>query len=320
MDTHLSAIFNDSRRIISKLQLLAVFFEDEIIYKIYLRTQVIHQLFENNQELNAHQLELFHVQFTESLLALLKKIKKSNEQNVHLLLDEIQLNNEMIDKLSSVFDAEKNYQSDQQNQSHKISISLRKLYQVLSGYANGYPFSQNINAFSSKFSKDFYAEVSPELWQELMQYNPAEVYTNVDAIIQKKLLGQLCKYDFKVSFFCGIKAGNTLAEVYKLAETERYFLFCPAKNGFVFCDPAKFDRINFETAVSNQEKMIRELNDKNDHLQSRINMVKTHLPKEVKALLSDHYRKLNELDFLNNTENFDTQANILKKMLGTDMI
>jgi hypothetical protein len=60
-------------RVISKLQLLSVFFNNDVIYKIYLRTQVLHQLFQTNPELDINQLEMFHLQFTSTLIDLLKK-------------------------------------------------------------------------------------------------------------------------------------------------------------------------------------------------------------------------------------------------------
>lgn len=320
MDEHLLTIFNESRRIISKLQLLAAFFEEEIIYKIYLRSQVIHQMFEQNPELDANNLELFHVQYTASLIDLLKKIKKSNEKNVSLLFDEIQLNKELTERLSNSFYTEKNYKADQQKQSLKINISLRRLYQVLSDQSDEYPFSKNINSFSSRFSQDFYYEISGELAAELTHYNLAEVYTNAHAVIQKKLLGVLCKYDFKTTFFCGLKAGDTVLEVYKFLEADRYFVFYPARNLFLFCDFAKLAGIGQTNSVSNREKIIQELNDKNDQLQSSINVKKTYLPREIKLLLAENYKKLSDIDFLNNVSNFDVQANILKSMLNTDLI
>ena len=57
-------ILRESTRLLNKLHLLSAFFEDEIVYKIYLRTQVIHRLYETNPELDINKLELFHVQFT----------------------------------------------------------------------------------------------------------------------------------------------------------------------------------------------------------------------------------------------------------------
>lgn len=320
MDAHLLKIFQDSNRIISKLQLLATFFQEEIIYKIYLRSQVIHQLFEQNPELDANNLELFHLQYTASLIELLKKIKKNNEQNVSLLFDEIQLNRELEDRLSNSFYQEKNYHQDQQKQTLKINTSLRRLYQLLSDNVDEYPFSKNINSFSARFSADFYYDVSAELLQDLVQYDPAKVYANAHAIIEKKLLGLLCKYDFKTELFFGLKAGNTVLEVYKFLGTDRYFLFYPAKNLFLFCDFKKLENINQTNQISHKEKMILELKAKSDQLQSSINVAKVYLPQEIKTLLAENYKKLTDISFMQNISNIDAQANILKAMLDTDMI
>jgi hypothetical protein len=80
MDDAGKAILNESNKIISKLQLLSVFFGDDIIYKIYLRSQVIHQLFEDNPELDINKLELFHLQFTQTLLDLLRKDQEEQRE------------------------------------------------------------------------------------------------------------------------------------------------------------------------------------------------------------------------------------------------
>lgn len=303
-----------------KLKLLASFFENDVLLKIYLRTQVIHQLFENNNNLDSNKLSLFHVQYTQSLIDLLKKIKKNNEQQISLILDEVQLNQELIEKLSAQLTTAKVFENSQQQQQLKLSVSLRKLYQVLSGHSSGYPFSRNINSFSARFAGDFYAETMPEIWSQIMNYQAEEVYGNADAVIHKKLMGQLCKYEFKCSFFYGIKMGGATAEIYRLAETERCFLFNPAQNLLLFLEPSVMNTIDFSPGNDSREKIISELKNKNYLLQSRINLVKKQLPKSVINLLSDHYRKLNELDFLSDGEGFEAQARILKTMLDTDMI
>jgi hypothetical protein len=320
MDDNGKAILNDSNRIISKLQLLSVFFGDDIIYKIYLRSQVIHQLFEDNPELDINKLELFHLQFTQTLLDLLRKIKKNNEKSILILLDEIQLNKDLIAKIrESVFSAEQ-FKLDQQRQALKINTSLRKLYQVLSDGTSEYPFSKNINSFSARYSPDFYYEVSPALVTELIQYAPSDVYSNAYAIIQRKLMGVLCKYEFRSSFFCGLKAGEMIAEVYQINDVERYFLYFPAKELFLFCDITKLNINGSPSELSKKEAFIRELSDKNDQLNSSINIIKTTIPTEIKSLLIDNYKKLNDINFLQNISDVDVQANMLKSMLNTDMM
>jgi hypothetical protein len=320
MDDAGKAILNESNKIISKLQLLSVFFGDDIIYKIYLRSQVIHQLFEDNPELDINKLELFHLQFTQTLLDLLRKIKKNNEKSVLIMLDEIQLNKDLIVKIhESLFTAEQ-VRLDQQRQALKINTSLRKLYQVLSDDSSEYPFSKNINSFSARYAQDFYYEVAPSLITELIRYAPAEVYSNAYAIIQRKLMGQLCKHEFRSSFYCGLRAGEMIAEVYQLNETDIYFLYFPAKDLFLFCDVSKINTSGASTDLSKKEAFIRELEDKNDQLNSSVNNIKSAIPAEIRTLLTDNFRKLNDINFLQNISDVDVQANMLKTMLNTDMM
>lgn len=319
MDENRLKILNDSTRIISKLQLFSVFFGDEAIYKIYLRSQVIHKLFESNEELDINKLDLFHLQFTESILELLRKIKKNNEKNENILYDEIQINRDLMEKLNDSVYTEANFKLDRQRQSLKMNLSLRKLYEVLSSDSEDYPFSKNINAFSARFSQDFFYDISPELLGELTGYNQADVYTHTYATIQKKLMGLLCKHEFKTEFFYGLKAGNQILEIYKFMDEERYFIYYPGGNLFLFCDLSKITDIDWSNTLSKKAKIIRELTDKNNKLESSIGVTKTFIPSDIRHLLTESYKKIEEINFLENSD-FDVQANILKTMLRTDSI
>ncbi|NLR77431.1 hypothetical protein [Chitinophaga eiseniae] len=320
MEDNLARILNDSNKTISKLQLLSAFFEEEIIYKIYLRSQVVHKLFETNPELDINKLELFHLQYTATAIELLKKIKNSNERNVSLIFDEIQINKELIDKINDSVFSEKNFNLDKQKQALKINLSLRKLYQVLSDGSEDYPFSKNINAFSARFSQDFYFDISPETLQALTSFNPEEVYRNNYAIIQKKLMGWLCKTDFRNEFFYGLKAGNVVVEIYKFTTEDKFFIYYPSKNLFLFCDPSQVKDIDWTNTLSKKAKLIQELTDKNDQLMSRANILKVAIPDNVKGVLEEYCEKIGDVNFLQNIGNFDVQTNILRTMLNTDAI
>jgi len=320
MDENRINILNDSTRTISKLQLLTVFFNNDIIYKIYLRTQVIHQLFATNPDLDINKLELYHLQFTVTLIDLLKKIKKNNEVNADLLLDEVQLNNELIGKMDDTVFTESNFNIDKQRQALKMNQSLRKLYEVLSNDLDDYPFAKNINQFSSRYAPDYFFEIPPELLNELLQYDANSLYTNKFATIERKLMGKLCKYDFKTEFYCGLKTADVIVEVYKFIDIDQYYLYSPSNNIFLFCDIAKINSIDHESTLSKKEKIMRELLDKNVRLQSSAGVIKTHLSAEILDLLADDYKKITDVDFLQHMNSFDVQANILKTMLNTDII
>lgn len=319
MDERRVYILKESRTEISRLQLLSVFFEQESVYKIYLRSQVIHQLFENNEDLDIDKLELFHVQFTSSVIELLRKIKKNNEKNVSLLYDEIHLNAELMERMSNTVFTDKNFNLDKQKQTLKINLSLRRLFQVLSELSTEFPFSKNINSFSSRYAKDFFYNISPDQLSQLIDYDPKEMYIDVNASIQKKLMGLLCKYDFKTEFFYGLKSGQLIIEVYKFIDADRHFLFFPSRNLFLFCDLNVLKGVDWSTNLSEKEKIIQELSYKNDKLESSAAALKSYIPKEIIDLLEENYLKISDINFLDHLNNFDVQANILKAMLKTDL-
>jgi hypothetical protein len=319
MDERHANILKQSRAEISRLQLLSAFFEEEAVYKIYLRSQVIHQLFENNADLDIDKLELFHVQFTASLIELLKKIKKSNEKNVSLIYDEIHLNKELIEKMSSSVFSEKTYGLDKHRQALKVNQSLRKLYQVLSDHTEEFPFAKNITTFSARYAKDFFYEITPAQLGVLIEYKPEEVYKDTHATIERKLMGMLCKYDFRTEFFYGLRSGQLVIELYKFLDVDRYFLFFPSRNLFLFFTPAELTEVDWTNNLSEKARMIQELTYKNDKLVSNAAALKTYIPAEIIALLEENYEKISDINFLDHLNNFDVQANILKVMLKTDL-
>lgn len=319
MDEYLLNILNQSNKVIDRLQMLSAFFDDdEVVYKIYLRTQVIHKLFENNVELDAGKLELFHLQYTTTVLDLLKRIKKNNETNVSLVYDEIQLNDDLIHKMNDGVYTEKNFNLDKQKQSLKINTSLRNLYQVLSTDSSDFPFAKNISSFSARYAKDYFYDIEPDKLNDLIGFEAQKVYINTYATIQKKLMGMLCKYDFKTEFFCGLNAGNLKVEIYKFLHTDKYFLFAPSRNLFLLCDLAKITEIDKENTLSRKAKIIQELQYKNDKLQSTVASLKTFIPLNIKQLIEQSYQKIADTNFLDNLSNADIEANVLKTMLNTN--
>ncbi|SFW87677.1 hypothetical protein [Chitinophaga sancti] len=320
MEENRAVILSESQRTVSKLQLLSTFFEDEIIYKIFLRTQVIHKLFENNTDLNVNKLELFHVQYSLTIIELLRKIKIANERNVLILHDEIQLNRDLIDKLNSNVFTEQSYNLEKQRQALKVNQSLRRLFQLLSEEKDESPFSKNINAFSARFAADFFFDIPFDLVEKITDYNPAEVYRNAYATIHRKLLGILNKVEFKSEFYCGLTAGSLIMEVYHIVGVDRYFLFVPSRNLFLFIELADLSGIDLHNNISKKAKIIQEIADKNDQLLSTASVVKTQIPPDIKKLISDYHNKIDDVNFLQNLSDVDIEANILKAMLNTDSL
>ncbi|MGZ8537495.1 MAG: hypothetical protein ACXWV9_04480, partial [Flavisolibacter sp.] len=185
MDENKKTIFSHSEKVIANLKLLSLFFEDEHILKIYIRTQVIHKLFLSNNELDTHKLELFHLQYTETIIELLKKVKQNNEKMMLHVTDEINVNQEMINNLNDSMQLEHSFDHAKTAQTIKIGKALNTLYKNLSDYAKDIPFPKTIRDFSNNYAKDFFYEVSPELMQSILDYDPDKLYRNGYAGIEK---------------------------------------------------------------------------------------------------------------------------------------
>ncbi len=318
MDDNHRKILEESKKIISKLQILSTFFEDEVIYKIYVRSQVIQKLFETNPELDINKLQLFHLQFTESVLELLRRIKKANEKSVSLIFDEIQLNKELIGKLSDAMRGEEDYEFGRQKQAKEMNESLKRLYENLSDLSKDLPFVQTISIFGARYSRDFFIEISEELFYDLITYKPEEVYQNGYAIIEKKLMGLQCRHHFDNFLYCGLKAGSRLLEVYRMVAEEVYFIYYAGKNLLLDFDFEKIKDIDPSQVLSKKARVVQELNDKNLDLEQQIAGTKTLIPDDIRKLLNDYYEKVNGMDFMDFMDDFDVQANILKTMLNTE--
>src|SRR5829696_3077104 len=109
MDEDQKKIFSHSEELIQKLKLLSLFFEEELIFKIYIRTEVIHKLFRSNPELDVYKLDLFHVQFTQTIIELLNKVRNNNEKMIVQVSDEIQVNEELIKNLTGSMHLEESF-------------------------------------------------------------------------------------------------------------------------------------------------------------------------------------------------------------------
>jgi hypothetical protein len=313
-------ILEESEKTIGKLYELTRFFEDPSIMKIYLQTQVIHKLFEENTDIDINKLELYHIQFTNTLIDLLDKIKRKNERIVGMKDNELKLNNEMIAKLRRAINEEGGFDAEKQKQAERITRAVYTLHKALSSQSAEYPFKDNLNAFSLKFYKEYFYDFESSLLPAITSYKSSDVYKNSFGTIGKTLLNDLMKKMYKVDFFAGAKVGSILMEIYKIKDMDKYMLFIPAKNSFLPCDLSAFPVEEWEDPSSKKEHSIKDLMRKNLELEREIKRYQKLIDDDIKDLLEENYKKITELDFLADLENIDIQANTLRTMLETKMI
>ena len=120
-------IISESAKRLRDVKVLKNFFNHQDLFGVYIRTKVIHNLFAANKNLDIHKLDLFHVQYTSSLIELFQKLKKAKEQQYLLVTDEIYINDDLINKLEKETGSN-DFLQESRKQGQLMSSKLRELY------------------------------------------------------------------------------------------------------------------------------------------------------------------------------------------------
>lgn len=321
MDENRIQILETSNNTIDKLSELTAFFEDPALFEIFLQNKIIHKLFEDNEDMDINKLELFHIQFTMTLIDLLEKIKKKNERLVGMLQSEVDLNNNIMQKIRKSIALEGNFNGEKVQQALRVSRSIYNFHKALSSQSQDYPFIENTTAFGVKFNKEYFFEVDPTLQESLIGYSRTDVYRNSYGAIGKALLHNLANKLYAIDFFAGIRIGNITAELYNIRGTEMFFIYVPSKNLFLEVEMSLFEeKESWIMEMSKKEATIKKLTARNFEIDKEIKLNLKKIEEDIELLLFENLKKIKDIDFLEELEKVDIQANTLKAMLETKMI
>lgn len=310
-------IIKDSNRKLVVLKLLSNFFNHKDFVGVLVRTKVIHSLFQKNLTLDINKLELFHIQFTNSLIDLFQKIKKSKEQQYILISDEIYINKDIISKLKSEIGEEK-FSEQIKEHAQRMSKKIEQLYQILASDSKNLFDWNEIMSFSDAIKSEFYREINIEQYEKITAIN-RKFYENKHVRFEKKLLGRLNILKFKIKFLCGLVCNNEIIEVYEFRDSNDKFVFVGNEKSFYFIENDIEKEVDLSKNNSVKGEIIAQLQDKNALLELELSTIKTSLPESVQEVLKDYLNKISSVDFLEDLQNVDEQTNILKTMLNINI-
>ena len=319
MEAAHAGIFEDSAKSIGRLQLLAAHFQNDTLFQIYVRTQVIHRLFQTTPELNPDRLALYHLQFTESVTDLLRKVKRVNENRVLVLGEEVRFNELLLEKMQRERVEERQFEIAQIQQAALVNESINTLFQNLSDYAKDNPFPPALYDFSKEWAAEYYTPITEEQLAPFAAYNLEEEYKNGYGIIDKKLLGLQCRHGFKNAFVGGFRCGSDIVEVYKIVGTEDYFSFFHRKNFYNDFSPVTLEDLGWKPFISESAKRIAGIKATIAKAETEAQTAHKALPADVAALLQNYLMRIAALNFLDD-DDYESQANILRAMLQTDSL
>ncbi|WP_157676853.1 hypothetical protein [Chryseobacterium sp. T16E-39] len=303
---------SQSKRRLTKLKLLANFFENVDIISIYIKTDIIHNLFNENKTLDFQKLELFHLQYTDSLIELLTKIKKKKENDLLAVINEININSQYI----LTFEERKvdSFEMDRKMYSGIFSKHLKALYKDLTEDQ----FTLNWNDvlyFQKKYGAEFYRTDADE---SKLKFHPVPSYQYQDYSIERKLLGKLNIQNFKVRFMCGYRIDRNEYELFKIFQSDEHFIFNVEEKRLYLIDD-ELAYLNTSENESNQILVINQLKRKNEELEESIDERKRTLPEDVESVLKDYLRNLESVDIMSKIFDVNEETNILRAMLNLNL-
>jgi hypothetical protein len=311
-------IIAESNKKLATLKVLSSFFNHPDLIAVSIRTKVIHNLFEGNPSLDIGKLELFHIQYTSSLIDLFQKLKKSKEQKYLMISDEIAINEDYAKKLQDEI-VTAPFVDEMRAYSAKVRTKLEELYRIFAGESNA-PFSWNeLLEFAGKRGPEFYRDISEEQYRKLTDHNSALTYKNDFCTIEKKLLGKMNIQQFRVKMICGLEHNNEFLEIFEFINTNDKFILINSKKAFYLLDAEQLKGVDLSKNESNRKKVIEQLINKTDQLKEQLSTVKGFLPNDVEIVLKSYLDKISGVEFLDDLQNVDEQTNILKAMLNINI-
>ncbi|SOD12670.1 hypothetical protein SAMN06297358_0787 [Pedobacter xixiisoli] len=313
-------IIKDSAKRLRVVKMLSNFFNHKDLFAVYIRTKVIHNLFESNKNLDINKLELFHIQYTSSLIELFQKLKKSKEQQYLLITDEIYINDDLIKKLEQETEGS-NFQIAAKKHGTLMSSKLREIYTMLDAGTASPTFGWgDIMVFSARKGKEFFRELpGGEAFLQLTECAGKKTYQAEYAVIEKKLIGKLNKLNFRVKFACGLRFENEYVEVFDFVDSNDQFIFINSIKTFYLLDEIMSEGLDLSRNSSDKATIVFELRSKNVLLRDKLTTVKTSLPESVEEVLAGYLAKISGVDFLEELQNVDEQTNILRAMLNINI-
>lgn len=310
-------IIKDSNKRLVVLKLLSNFFNHADFIGVLIRTQIIHDLFANNRLLDINKLELFHIQYTNSLIDLFQKLKKSKEQQYLLVSNEIYINDDFIAKLNEGIEESK-FSEQMKIHAKTMSQKMEQLYKIFAlDSSEVFNWDEIIN-FSNSIQTEYYRQISIDQYEQLT-CSDRKMYENLFAKFERKLLGRLNIFKFRIKFLCGLVCNDHIIEVYEFRDSNDKFIFVANEKSFYLLEESDAKGIDLSKNNSAKNKIISQLKAKNSILNEQLGVIKNSLSADVQEVLKSYLDKISSVDFLDELQNVDEQTNILKAMLNINI-
>ncbi len=323
-------ILKDSRDRLNKLSIYMNYFNNKLVTDIFNQTQLIHDVFSENENLTFKKLEQYHYYYTDALIELLEKLKKSTDDNIAIKNTQIKSINNKIESsfknITSIKSDLSNLDNLKMQYTNYMSMQISSIYNCL---------VEKFNDFRYKKSKDFkffnYLVDDVTFWNmpidtyiSLVEKDDKNFYGWEDFSIEKILMGKLQKNLFLIDFIgCFNINDSQYLELFKFSDSNIYFVY-DTKN-FIFktikypivvdlCtdDNTKYKSIKHDLSVLENDRI---------KIEAELKSVKRlAIDKEVKPVLDKYLVKIEDLELLDKITEINIETKNLQVLLDLERL
>lgn len=327
-------ILSKSKTLYNKLKMLSSFFNNSILNDIVNETDLINEIFDKNKDLNYNKLEQYNYYYTDNIIELLSKLKKSREENIIILSKKLEnINNKIVNKDIKTINY-KLIENEGKKWTNYISEAIVICYRELSNNITNMDLI-NINKINSEQNRLSFLNImtdeniyylDDEYYNSLITYEENEYYTSQLFLINKKLLGKLNKNVFNIEYkhcLCSDKdpyAKNSYIYLFKIKDTSDYFIFIPNKKVFKLIQSSDILQkiIINNSSYGKKAFELESILNIREQYQSDLNKQKSIYEPELLDIFTKYLNKIQETDMLNSLQEIDIDRKYLETILNTE--
>lgn len=315
-----TVILNDTNAKLNKLKLLASYFSKDILNKIKDQTEIVFDIFSKNKDLNYKKLEQFNYYYTDNLLELLSKLKKSKEENILILTEKLSKAKNNANSAKIIKIDFKKVDNERRKYASIISDVLAANYRELCNYSGtvNIKYTHKETLFLSILPNENYYTIPFEVYEDLANIETDLYYNAKNYNIHKKLMGKLNKNVFNIDYVYSFKSvNNDEIYVFQIKDTSDFFIYIPDKKTFKLINStdimplANSSNSSWSIITTKLEEDIKTIED----LEYRISKEKTITDESVIATLESYYKKINNDELMTSLSDVDVDRQFLDEVL-----
>lgn len=321
-------ILNDSQNRINKLKIYANYFDNVLITNILNQTEIVHDVFLNNKELNFNKLDQYHYYYTDHLLELLQKLKTSKDENFAVISTQIKSIESKIasgrKKSNQILQSDiKKTDNSKAQYAQTMSLQLAAIYNCMVDSFNDFRFKKlkQFTTYTAKTGTELAWTLDTDLFLSLIKYDTNGQYAYEDFKIERKLMGKIQKHLFLIDFVGICYSGDSSFEVFKISDSNDYFIYIHELGIFKFIDYRKIQEFltTENTKYGNLNKEIDELENKKVEIKSRITEYK-NIDFKTEKVLKTYLVKIEDMEMINKISEVDLERKNLQSILDLTML